>query len=175
MLINWQKGKLEQIEYLVELDENLNGDLGTESTVLNHLVQSLSQTHSDRWPPVELERRHFLGSVTIFTQRNEIQRSRMNSNPTKCELGDKIRAGNAFESTRYLYGKTGIEIERGIEGTEWWRRCRSFSGLCRALALSLFLSLWTLSFGSLLSAENLGLFIPSVRSSGVYIAGTDSG
>ena len=44
--------------YLVELNENLNSELGAESAVLNHLVQSLGQAHSDRRSPVQLERRH---------------------------------------------------------------------------------------------------------------------
>ena len=43
---------------LIELDQNLNRELGAESAVLNHLVQRLRQAHSDRRPAVQFERRH---------------------------------------------------------------------------------------------------------------------
>lgn len=44
--------------HLIELDEDLNGELRAESSTLNHLVQGFRQAHPDRRPPVKFKRRH---------------------------------------------------------------------------------------------------------------------
>ena len=68
---NSEKKKKGNESDLVELDENLNGELGTESTALNHLIQSLRQAHSDRRPPVELERRHYSSSPPLICHKTK--------------------------------------------------------------------------------------------------------
>ena len=51
--------------YLIELNENLNGELGTERTAIHHLIQSLRQAHPDRRSTVQFKRRHSPSPHTI--------------------------------------------------------------------------------------------------------------